>query len=219
MVAFLFPPPVIGVGAPSYVGFQSSSSDLSTYTFTGWTLKRGLHVICLSGNSASTLPTVSVTVGGSAASAVVVQSGSNQTVAGIYTFNVPSDGTYSIVATSNVTLQRLGCGVYDATGMSATAVDTAALGGNTAVTSRTVNVDVPANGVLIAVAFAGFGPGAHSPSLSAGISTTRTNADIETDDNALIGDTYPTTAESNRTVTASTNVACLMGIAAASFQP
>ena len=202
---------------PRYVGFASSPSDLSSYTFSGWSLRRGLHAICFSSVGLNLISSISATVNGSPATSVVGVSSGLPGVASIFTFNVPADGTYSIVVTLNATMQRMGCGVYDLTGFNATAVDSEGSSTGASATSRTVNVNVLTNGILIAVAALGDSTVSHS--YSAGISTTRTNADMDTTDYALIGDTYPTTVESNRTVTVTRGNSGTILLSAASFSP
>lgn len=198
---------------PRYVGFASSPSNLSEYTFSGWSLRQGLHAICVTAIGANP-GTVAVTVGGVAASAALPNSATNG-ICAVYTYMVANPGTYSIVITTSNTNVRMSCAVYDITGMNATPVDTATGLGTGDVT---VNIDVPQNGILIANGVVG-GVTPYSVSLSAGISNTRSNVDIDTSDYVVIGDTYPTTAESGRAVTLTSSVANSKLLAAVSFSP
>lgn len=181
-----------------------SAADLSVYTFSNQTLRKGWHLFGAVGNTTDGTgpPTVDLAIGGVATTQLLLAgTGSAGYFASLFKYFVPSDGTYSVVLTLNEQLRRAGMTIWDISdGFSGTMYDSATYSGGTSA-ATTLNCDVPEDGCLVAVATDG-DPGAPAPTFTAGV-TDWINVDMETTDYLHTGDYYQGNAEVNRAVTLS----------------
>ncbi len=146
------------VASVTYVNNYTSGTDTNTYTFSGCNIGTAnadrTVVITVGARRSGTPSTVnSVTVGGNSATELVqVSSGAtNSCVAAIYAIDVPSGTTADVVVTLASTMLRCGIGVYDCTGISTTANDTA----TATSASGSGTVTATADGAVIGVAMSG----------------------------------------------------------------
>lgn len=148
-----------GDATRTYLGFTSSETDGTSYTFSSQSLGTAQGdrriVVAVMGRketSSGEAPT-GVTVGGVSASLVVSQQASgDRNSASLWIAEVPSGSTGDIVVTFANTQQRCGVGWWAVYGLeSSTATDTAA----TATSGGSLNIDVEAGGVAFGTANSG----------------------------------------------------------------
>lgn len=137
----------------SFLQANSSTADLTTYTFSGENLgtaaaDRYIIVVVKSRDSGSGAKSISsVTIGGVTASIIIQKqnNASNSSLAGIAIAAVPTGTTGDVVVTFSEGMLRCAIGLYRATGITPIPAD---FGSSTA-TNPTYAIDVPAGGFAI----------------------------------------------------------------------
>lgn len=154
---FIFPAPYVAAGVASitYEDTDSSSTDLTTYTFSSKSLGTavsGRRIIVTVSGRQSTVPSISsLTVAGSTATQVVQQtSSSGNARTAIYIVTLSTGTTGDVVVTWASGVQRCGIGVYSVTGLTSnTAHDTLTSTADPA----TGTIDVPDNGFIVGIGY------------------------------------------------------------------
>ncbi len=132
----------------TFLEFEGATANESEYTFSSMDFGAAAAdrqiVAFVSARSASGSETISsVTIGGVTATEIEQQtSGNNKS--GLYIANVPTGTSGDVVVTYSATQLRSACALYRLTGLSSATPHDSVSG-----SSETVDVDAPANGVII----------------------------------------------------------------------
>lgn len=139
----------------AYVTSNSSTADATTYTFAGTSLGTAgpnrLIVVATALRSAASNSYSSVTVGGVAATDVVVQNAA-QTNVGLHQILVPTGTTADIVVTMTGTGSRCVIGVYALYNLS---LGTARATGTSTAATLALSVNTQPQGIVLATAYCG----------------------------------------------------------------
>jgi hypothetical protein len=144
-------------GANAVVAFEATTESLAdgtSFTFTAHDIgpeaaDRLVVVVAGSEDATTAHAPTGVTIGGNAATQVVVNDGTNRESVGIFSLVVASGTTADIVVSYGITTDRCRIAVYTITGYSSsTAHDTDRAAGTS--TGISLTLDVPANGAAIA---------------------------------------------------------------------
>lgn len=143
----------------SYVGDTTSTTGASTYTFTNHAIgtaaaDRKVIVVVQGIQNGTSALSPTVTIGGNAASAEVVANGDvdiffGRNFSGIYSLDVPSGTTATIVVNFGGTMYDATVFVYAANGLQGAASDTASAAGGGTASPADVSVDVANGGIII----------------------------------------------------------------------
>lgn len=139
----------------AYVTSNSSTTDATSYTFAGTSIGTAgpnrLIVVATALRSASSNSYSSVTIGGSAAAAAVVQNAA-QTNVGLHALLVPSGTTADIVVTMTGTGSRCVIGVYALYNLAST---TAAATASSTAATLALSLNTQPQGIVLATAYCG----------------------------------------------------------------
>lgn len=139
-----------------YIGSASSTASLTTYTFSSFNIGGpGLIVVAIvgsyTGGPAGFGTISSATIGGSAATLAVKITGDVNAPIGIFYRRVTSGTTATITVTFSKAFAGCAIMVYRLTDTASDTPHNSAEGGGSGRTSTSVSLNVPANGVTLAV--------------------------------------------------------------------
>jgi hypothetical protein len=202
--------------ARTYQGSNSSTSDATSYTFSAVNIGTGLAVVAASGNAAGTRTVSSITLDGSAMDNVVSNT-ANVNVGSIRKRAFAS-ATGEVIVTFSSGMTRAIIHRYLLTGYaSETASDTEA-NVSAGATSRTVNIDIPEQGAVIA---AGGFDGSAQTTVSWSGATEDNDTDVENGSIFGAASAQGLSAQTGRTITLTSDAASANDchIVAASWAP
>lgn len=173
--------------AISHVAYQGITDDLTTYTFSdlafGEEAEDRRLVMFVSGRSNASRSINSASIGGVSASnvvtATVTGASTNQSRGAIRIAAVPTGTSGDVVVTFSGSMLRAAVSLYRIVGLSSSTANNTAngsIGGTGNSGDKTLQIDVPAGGVMLAGA-AGFGT--QNSFSAAGMTTDFTNTTIE----------------------------------------
>jgi hypothetical protein len=138
------PPAVV-----SFISSTASTTDASSYTFSDVSTGVGLIVVAAHGDAGVALDLSSCTIGGSAATEVLLNNDLTGQCVGLFARRV-TGGTNTIVVNFSATAGRCAIGVWRIEKNSNDVAHSTNKGGSSSNTSASCAVNVPAGGVIIA---------------------------------------------------------------------